>query len=139
MDRDELKKGIMALLDEAEIIIKAPPEFYAMKSKVTLKIDGKAGIADDFLSLLAPELEKARLFILNKDYIDRFYSEAEELRTNAEKWRTLVRISKCNQIACIEGTCQYKKLCNPQMPLCGEARDLMLAIFEVNRTIVNAL
>ena len=57
---DELKKGIMALLDAAEIIIKAPPEFYAMKDKVTLAIDGKAGIADDILSLLAPELEKAR-------------------------------------------------------------------------------
>ena len=92
-------------------------------------------LCDEIDECYAPELEKARLFILNKDYIDRFYSEAEELRTNAEKWRTLVRISKCNQIACIEGTCQYKKLCNPQMPLCGEARDLMLAIFDVNKVV----
>ena len=101
MDRDELRDAIITLLDAAEIIIKAPPEFYAMKSKVTLKIDGKAGIADDILSLIAPELEKARLFILNKDYIDRFYSEAEELRTNAEKWRKVSSL--------VEGDCNSCK------------------------------
>ena len=66
------------------------------------------------------------------DEIEECY--ADELGA-AEKWRTLVRISKCNQIACIEGTCQYKILCNPQMPLCGEARDMMLAIFDVNKVV----
>ena len=57
--------------------------------------------ADSILSLLAPELEKARLFILNKDYIDRFYSEAEELRTNAEKWRKVSSL--------VEGDCNSCK------------------------------
>jgi hypothetical protein len=76
--------------------------------------DKTKAIADSILSLLAPVLAAA------------------------EKWRTLVRISKCSQIVCIEGTCPHKKLCNPQMPLCGEARDLMLAIFDVNK-VVDAL
>jgi len=72
-----------------------------VKPGIADKHDAATEATDSILSLLAPELEKARLFILNKDYIDRFYSEAEELRTNAEKWRKVSSL--------VEGDCNSCK------------------------------
>ena len=78
----------------------------------------------EILSLLAPELERARLFILNKDYIDRFYSEAEKLRADAEKWRRVVETAKMFDV---EG-CEGCPMVNTPYHICGNAYCVVQAL-----------
>ena len=105
MTRDELREKIKA------IIIEAREEDH--HGNLLMYSDEAT---DSILSLLAPELERARLFILNKDYIDGFYSEAEKLRADAEKWRKVKEIAKTDDCYPI---CPFVDYCvNSDMPCC---------------------
>ena len=83
----------------------------------------------DVLSLIAPELEKARFWDEHVKSLPEIANNIKQLRADAEKWRRVKEIAARDEL---EGypcySCPVTDRCDSSMAICGMANEVVNAL-----------
>ena len=110
MDRDELREMIAKWLYERDYRNSHIWMDWNDASESYMKL------ADEILSLLAPELEKARFWDEHVKSLPEIANNIKQLRADAEKWRKVKEIAKTTDCYPI---CPFVDFCaNSDIPCC---------------------